>query len=205
MISFLQRNALFTQIRSPMILCASLLTTMLIAVFCAYIRPISVFTAGSWLWVPANRAEIELFRDDNRQHSSYRRIWLGGFGFSVFTLEAAIVGPPPSKDSYELLRAGFPLACLSGEIVDYKGRRATSCILPFNGTPIPLSPLVLGLVGDTACYTLIFASAALLYGRFRERSRMRGGMCPKCAYALKEPSTGCPECGWHRREYDTRE
>jgi len=69
--------------------------------------------------------------------------------------------------------------------------------------PMPLRPIWLGLLGNSAFYGVILAISwlGLIVPRkfFREVSRFRSGCCIQCGYDVGyDFLKGCPECGWRR-------
>lgn len=64
---------------------------------------------------------------------------------------------------------------------------------------LPLAPLWLGLVGDTALFATTWWVLLCGISMTRRRIRTRRGRCPRCAYDLRgQRDAGCSECGWGR-------
>ena len=115
-------------------------------------------------------------------------------------------------------RAGFPMRTLEGTVlVDTRGgwkaeRRwaveAPSWTLerpgdisggptPWVGNFIPLRPLLVGTIVNTALYSVLALGLLLIPRAIRRSSRERRGLCPSCGYPRHGLATNaaCPECG----------
>ena len=66
---------------------------------------------------------------------------------------------------------------------------------------LPLRPIFPGFLIDTLFYGAIWFGLLFGFGAARRGLRKRRGLCPMCAYDLRgDLDTGCPECGWNRRD-----
>lgn len=64
---------------------------------------------------------------------------------------------------------------------------------------LPFRVLWKGAAVDTATFGAIWSIVLFASGRLRRRLRVHRGLCPRCAYDLKDQrNSGCPECGWMR-------
>ncbi len=101
--------------------------------------------------------------------------------------------------------SGWPFRALWGAEVSPTGRPGTAKSFGTIPVPtpnpwiVPIRPIWLGLLADTAIYALVIGLAVQLALAIRHQRRRRRGHCPACAYDLGHnlPS-GCPECGWNR-------
>lgn len=65
--------------------------------------------------------------------------------------------------------------------------------------PLPLRPVWLGLVLDTAFYAVLWWVGLALLRKARRGRRTRRELCPACGYNLRGNYLGgCSECGWGR-------
>ena len=120
----------------------------------------------------------------------------------------------------KVLMAGVPAYCVRGEVTltdygfqthEYSGLRFVKFVAAPPGSALeerllwsrgfralPTSPIWPGFAINTVFYAMIlwllFAGPFVL----RRRRRIRRGLCPKCAYDLRNrpsDSSACPECG----------
>jgi len=98
---------------------------------------------------------------------------------------------------------GFPLRCFEGWWHWYGYGDSPSGLISFD-TPsrqveLPAQPLALGLIINTALYSVLWYLLLLSLVQARRLFRRRRGRCPRCAYDLRHDlAAGCPECGWNR-------
>ncbi len=68
---------------------------------------------------------------------------------------------------------------------------------------LPLRPIWIGLVVDAAVYATSLGMLMCLFSYLRRRVRSWRGFCGACGYDLRgDLLSGCPECGWRRKEKD---
>lgn len=88
-----------------------------------------------------------------------------------------------------LIKGGIPL-------------RATGLVLGPDATvykirALPLRPIWLGIIVNTAFYALMWSGLLLSFATLRRWRRRRANRCPACAYDMTglSATTLCPECG----------
>lgn len=69
---------------------------------------------------------------------------------------------------------------------------------------LPLRPLWVGFIMNTAMYaSVLWLAASTVSGRRRQR-RFSRGRCPRCGYDLRgDYTSACSECGWLRKRGDS--
>ena len=105
---------------------------------------------------------------------------------------------------------GWPMRCLTGRKV--RGVRPDGTCTEWecdgavlgqrSGSEIvlPIRPIWLGLIVNTAVVTVCGVGALMVATRFRRIARRWRHRCPRCGYQLHgKGDGGCPECGWNRR------
>ena len=105
----------------------------------------------------------------------------------------------------ERLRSGWPLRCLERAVwTDYARREhwhEHAWIVDVEWKPhliLPLRPIWPGFAINTVFYAVILWLLFAAPFALRRRRRIKRGLCPKCAYDLRNrppDSTTCPECG----------
>lgn len=71
-------------------------------------------------------------------------------------------------------------------------RRASPIWVP---RVIPATPIWSGIAIDVALHGALAYLALAGVSSAIARGRLRRGLCPRCRYTLRSPSTRCPECG----------
>lgn len=110
-----------------------------------------------------------------------------------------------SSVSRQVLAAGFPLRCfIHYDVQSSNGNAVRRGMLPAMGALVPVIPywpsvainiVLLGLMSLVGHVLFV----ALWRWHPIQQDRLRRGLCPLCAYDLKnQPTPGCPECGWLR-------
>lgn len=65
---------------------------------------------------------------------------------------------------------------------------------------LPVRPIWRGLAIDVTAYAATWMLILVGLGVAKRAIRIHRGLCPRCAYNLKDqPTPGCPECGWNRQ------
>lgn len=120
--------------------------------------------------------------------------------------------PAPDTTLYNIDTAatGWPLRAMTSESWVFRNPPDSASVwreelrgnlellkLPSGRIILPLRPIWLGFLGDTALYAA--ASWMLLsgLGRLRGVVRRRRGRCPRCGYDIRNTPPPCPECGHH--------
>lgn len=126
-----------------------------------------------------------------------------------------------SLGSHEIVKAGWPLPCLSSErrsslpaqlspggggrhwaLKVRAPRHPTAGPATLDGT-LPCRPLWRGLISNTiafgAVWGLVMLGAKWVWRQRPSVRRRRRGWCVRCGYdLLGDFANGCPECGWNR-------
>lgn len=113
----------------------------------------------------------------------------------------------------EFVYSGWPFEAMYFEVdtsslfevvsdgVEYGGS-ATLFLKDFGGKDwreLPTVPVWPGFLFNTVVYTAIWFALSLGIDSIRRTRRRRKGLCPHCAYNLRNNlNSGCPECGWNR-------
>ena len=118
-----------------------------------------------------------------------------GWALSVLDSYAPELPPPKNTSTSHVAVSamGWPCLCVKTTIVDVRGSGAG----PWVGNFIPLRPLLVGTIVNTALYSVLALGLLLIPRAIRRSSRERRGLCPSCGYPRHGLATNaaCPECG----------
>lgn len=122
---------------------------------------------------------------DRRLPTSRRRSY--GWPARAFVSEDHFIDPKPVEYSAAGLSwdSGIPIPGIAWEW-KLASRKSS--------THLPIKPLWTGLAVDSVVFAIILSGFSIMCGRLRGRSRLRRGMCPRCAYPIGT-SPNCTECG----------
>jgi len=122
---------------------------------------------------------------DRRLPTSRRRSY--GWPARAFVSEDHFIDPQPVGYSAAGLSwdSGIPIPGIAWEW-KLASRKSS--------THLPIKPLWTGLAVDSVVFAIILSGFSIMCGRLRGRSRLRRGMCPRCAYPIGT-SPNCTECG----------
>ena len=98
---------------------------------------------------------------------------------------------------YEVNLMGAAYTVRGGLPLSGSGMQIQPTAQVFKIRALPLRPIWLGIIVNTALYALIWSALLLGFATLRRWRRRRANRCPSCAYDMTglSATTPCPECG----------